>query len=108
MTLVRERLIYEIAMTIGNSQVMETMLKESLTTYLRKLNCLAGAVFRQQEREGRYYFDVVYAIPKRMRPNSVFRQALDTLPHDLDGEELDSFMTSLPIQPSSAIIVATS
>lgn len=96
MALVRERLIYEIAMTIGNSQVMETMLKESLTTYLRKLNCLAGAVFRQQEREGRYYFDVVYAIPKRMRPNSVFRQALDTLPHDLDGEELDSFMTSLP------------
>lgn len=45
----RERIFYEIAMSIGNSLTLELMLKECLSTYLRKLNCLGGAVLLKSE-----------------------------------------------------------
>lgn len=96
MALDQERLNYEIVMAIGNSQVMDVMLKESLTTYLRKLNCLAGAVFRQEEKDGVSCFNVVHAIPKRMRPDSVFRKAIDRIPSELTRTGHESYVASLP------------
>ncbi len=38
-------ILYELAMSIGNSSDLEKNLQESLRAYLRKLHCCAGAVF---------------------------------------------------------------
>lgn len=72
-----ERLYYEIAMSIGNSLDLTAMLRESLSTYLRKLNCLAGAVLRCEDGDAECRCETVYAIPKRMQKNSFLKRALD-------------------------------
>ncbi len=40
------QILFEIAMSIGSSLELESMAKQSLRTYLRKLNCPLGIVFR--------------------------------------------------------------
>ncbi|QJB55245.1 ATP-binding protein [Pseudodesulfovibrio sp. zrk46] len=95
----RERIFYEIAMSIGNSLDLEVMLKQGLSTYLRKINGLAGAVLQSRKDEsGRTSFDVVYAIPRRMRRNSAVQHGLDRIPSGLDEAELKAFLAELPKQ----------
>lgn len=96
---VRERIHYEIAMSIGNSQDLGAMLKEGLSTYLRKLNCLAGAVLQSvQDDDGRTSFETVYAIPKRMKRNSAVVDAIENVPTGIDGDALASYMATLPVR----------
>lgn len=95
----RERIFYEIAMAIGNSLDMTVMLKEGLSTYLRKINGLAGAVLQRVEDEsGRSSFEKVYAIPRRMQRNSAVREGVERLPRDLEPEALADFISTLPAQ----------
>jgi len=96
-SLVRERIYYEIAMAIGNSLELSKMLKDGLSTYLRKLNCLAGAVLRQVEGDdGLVSFETVYGIPRRMRTTSEVRAVIDRIPSGLDHKALDIFLDELP------------
>jgi len=95
----RERIYYEIAMSIGNSLDLGLMLKQGLSTYLRKLNGLAGAVLQQGEDEsGNISFKTVYAIPRRMRRNSAVREGLEQVPHCLSPEQLTAYLSELPLQ----------
>jgi len=95
---VRERLYYEIAMSIGNSLDFGEMLREGLSTYLRKLNCLAGAVLeRVEDEDGLSSFEQVYAIPKRMKRNSAVSTALEQVPGSLDAGQLQVFLAGLPV-----------
>lgn len=96
MPLVHDRIYYEIAMAIGNNTDLSAMLKESLSTYLRKLNCLAGAVLREVVREEGFSYELVHAIPKRMRPDSVFLEGLKVIPSWLDRLSRQTFLESLP------------
>ncbi|BCS89253.1 PAS domain-containing sensor histidine kinase [Pseudodesulfovibrio sediminis] len=95
-SLIQERLAYEIVMSIGNSLELVPMLREGLPTYLRKLNCLAGAVLRHVESEGTHSFETVYAIPKRMGRNSVLKTVLGLIPQELDTDAYAAFMDGLP------------
>jgi len=84
-------------MAIGNSLDFDSMLKEGLSTYLRKLNCLAGAVLQRVEDDnGLVSFRSVYAIPKRVNRNSVVKSAIEDIPSDLDPAELSDYLSSLP------------
>ena len=86
---IQERFLYEIAMSIGNSLDIEVMLKEGLSTYLRKLNCLAGAVLKRVDDDaGNSSFQLVYAIPKRMKRNAAVSEGIEHLPSELDQEAL--------------------
>lgn len=97
-SLVRERLYYEIAMAIGNSLDLSVMLKDGLSTYLRKLNCLAGAVLRSVENEdGTTSYEMVYGIPRRMKRNGAIKTALDEVPGHLGADEVMAFRASLPL-----------
>lgn len=94
----RERIYYEIAMSIGNSLDLGLMLKESLSMYLRKLNCLAGAVLMAREEDGETSFESAYAIPKRLHRNSAIRTAIENVPTSLSRQELGDYLDSLPLQ----------
>lgn len=96
MSLTRERLLYEIAMSIGNSRDLAPMLKECLPTYLRKLNLLAGAVLRTRPDDEGVSHEVAFTIPKRMSRNSAFSAAIDAVPGRLSHMEQSDFMASLP------------
>ncbi|SMN17441.1 Sensory box histidine kinase/response regulator [uncultured Candidatus Thioglobus sp.] len=53
-----DNVLYEIAISIGNSLELEDTLKESLTTILHKLNALGVAIINKNET-------TLYSIPKR-------------------------------------------
>jgi two-component system sensor histidine kinase/response regulator len=55
----RIRILYEIAMSIGNSTQLEVSLKEAMTTFARKLDATLVAVFEQER------YTPVKAIPSR-------------------------------------------
>ncbi|QGY38859.1 PAS domain S-box protein [Pseudodesulfovibrio cashew] len=96
---VYERIYYEIAMSIGNSLDLGAMLREAVSIYLRRLNCLAGAVLQQETDEaGLVSFRSIYAIPKRMRPNSAVLEAIESVPKGLDSAGVDDYLASLPEQ----------
>lgn len=96
--LIQLQVFYEIAMSIGNSLDINKMLQESLTAYLRKLNCSAGAVFRLETLpEGVCRFVPVYSIPREIKRNSTCRHALKHIPEALPPSRLPQFLPNLPI-----------
>jgi len=92
-----EHLYFEIAMSLGNSLDLKKMLKESVSTYLRKLNCMAAQVYQLDTAGCRYAsFELVYSMPRRMGTNP----AINTLRSLLPGPgnwNLDDFFASLPM-----------
>ncbi len=97
-SLIQLQVFYEIAMSIGNSLDINKMLQESLTAYLRKLNCSAGAVFKLETLpEGVYRFVPVYSIPREIKRNPTCRHALEHIPQELSPSRLPQFLPKLPI-----------
>jgi len=70
------QILYEMAMSIGDSLELEPMLKNSLSTILRKLNCSLGAIFTRSESNGIVSFDKVYNIPRNPAKNTAYQKAL--------------------------------
>jgi len=92
------QIFYEFAMSIGTSLDLNTMLRKSLSTILRKLNCfVAGVHFYQQDENGLYRFEQIFSIPRdtgRIREyNDVFTKILVCM----DQKQLDDFSKRLPI-----------
>ncbi len=91
-------LFYEIAMSIGNSLDLRTMLKESLGTYLRKLNCSAGGVLiRHKTPEGLIQYVPAYTIPSNIDRASLFGQVNDRLLRPMEDEAHARFQSGLPL-----------
>ncbi len=93
-----EQIFFEIAMSIGNSTDLEVMLRESLTIWMRRLNCLAGIVYRQTEFSAEEKgFEEVYRIPKRMRSSEILQVAQQDFTTFTSGEEIERFLDRLPL-----------
>ncbi len=95
--LLLERISFEIAMALGNTLDMNDMLREGLTTYLRKLNCVAGMVFHKQCSENRINYTKLHVVPKRLRDNPAVQAALECIPQNISSLEADKFQKSLPL-----------
>lgn len=89
-------LFYEIAMAIGGSLDLQTMLKESVFTYLKKLNCSAGGVLMLRETCGRYDYEPVFSIPRSFHNHTVYQSILSKIPHHAQASGLSDFLSSLP------------
>lgn len=101
--LIQLQVFYELAMSIGNHPEIDKMLEESLSAYLRKLNCSAGAVFRMDDKqESVCRFSTLYTIPRGIKRNPVFQQALKRIPDGLPKGQLPQFLKYLPIHGKSA------
>lgn len=86
---------YELAISIGVSLELDTMLKSALGTFLRKLNCSSGSVFLVENKTTEV--KLAYAIPHNVALNrscQVIREMLDA---QNSGEGEYSFLTELPI-----------
>ncbi|HIP72756.1 MAG TPA: GAF domain-containing protein [Anaerolineae bacterium] len=89
---------YEIAMSIGVSLDLTQMLRVSLRTFLKKLNCVSGGVLQLVEgSDGRYRFQKSYAIPRQPERNETYQAATAVIPDSLDAEQLQQFQAQLPI-----------
>ena len=90
-------LFYEIAMAIGNSLDLRKMLKESISIYLKKLNCSAGGVFLLKEEDGRYHYDLVFSIPRAFESCPTYPLVNQLMPTDIDSNALQDFLQTLPL-----------
>ena len=70
------QIAYEIAMSIGNSLEMASMLRACIPTLLRKLNCSASVVqLLIPDANGQQGFTQVYAVPRNIDQHPAFVQA---------------------------------
>ncbi len=70
------QILFEIAMSIGNSLDLQEMTKAGLRTYLRKLNCPLGVVFKRGE-DG--VLEEIVGLPRRAGEHPAIEQAKDFL-----------------------------
>ena len=61
------QIFYELAMSIGGSIHLDVMLRSTLDTFLRKLNCSSGSVYLWRTRYMR--LEPAYAIPRNLERN---------------------------------------
>ncbi len=94
------QILYEISMSIGNSLDLRKMVKEVLSVYVKKLNCMAGMVLQLDESS---CFEKIYSIPRNFDRLDKYRSILDTfLPMPDAGEASQlHFLNSLPIRFTS-------
>jgi PAS domain S-box-containing protein len=92
------QIYYEIAMSIGNRLDIRQMLQESLSVYLRRLNCTTGLVMTEEgsDAEG-WRFTPFFSIPRNLGNNAACRQALDAVPAAMSDAERAAFIDSLPL-----------
>ena len=73
------QLLYEIAIDIGGNIDIEVMLNKSMTTMLRKLNCLGGMVFADIRDGDRYRPKEIFALPHNINKNPAYSAAVGQL-----------------------------
>lgn len=91
------QIIYEISMEIGTSLDLNRMLRNSLFSILRKLNCFIGAIFALKLEKNRKYFKEIYSIPRNPYNNKTYQKTLKDIPILLDNSQRDEFYKNLPI-----------
>jgi hypothetical protein len=95
------QLYYEIAMSIGLTLDLNKMLKVALTSYLKNLNCSAGAIIQLKKKSPKkYMFRKLYIIPRKLQENEVYRQVINLLSVPFDETELNTFKKKLPFSAS--------
>lgn len=88
---------YEFSMAIGQSLDLKTMLRKSISTILRKLNCQAGGVLTLKKISSKYMcLEQVFSIPRDTQRIEAYQQAIDSLPNKITVEWLESFTQVLP------------
>jgi len=96
------RLSYEIAMSIGLTLDLNKMLKVALTSYLKNLDCVAGAIFQQRKKGRRQFvYHASYTVPRNIKDNPDYQQIIKQLSRSFDQGELDKFRKKLPLIGSS-------
>ncbi|WP_169727837.1 PAS domain-containing sensor histidine kinase [Desulfovibrio inopinatus] len=84
-------------MSLGNSLNMDEMLREGLTAYLRKLNCVAGMVLQRQQEDQTVQYKHIYVVPRRLRNTFSVETALQCIPQNIAPDVADMFHAQLPI-----------
>ncbi len=102
------QVLFEIAMSIGNSLDLDVMLQESVSNYLRKLNCLAGCVLTlekvgddKSDDSPHFHYTKHYSIPRDIYGNKACQAAMKQIPKQLSGSQLDDFLRTLPLRGES-------
>lgn len=73
----REKVLYEISMSIGNSLDIDLMCKDFLSTLLKKLTITTAAIIRDKDEIT--MDDVVFSIPRRIKNNHSYIDSLNDI-----------------------------
>jgi len=84
-------------MSIGSSIDLKKMLKTSLSTYLRKLNCSAGGILYLDKNDKDQRYRSIITIPRNPRSNIAYQYALEHSTYKMDSREQERFRSKLPI-----------
>jgi PAS domain S-box-containing protein len=91
------RVFYEIALAIGNSQDLFTMLKNSMLSYLHNLNCSAACVIRfKSKSDGTFATINEFSIPYAIQVKRIFQQAMDSIPDTLTQFQHRTLLDQMP------------
>lgn len=92
------QVFYEIAMSIGKSLNLSDMLKSALLAYLRKLNCVAGMVYRLK-KSGKSWFQLegVFSIPYTLNIQSSYPEIWKIISARFSEDRLIEFKSGLPV-----------
>jgi PAS domain S-box-containing protein len=92
------QVFYEISMEIGNSLNLVEMLRSGLMSYLRKLNCTAGSVYRLRQNADNSYTAInEFSIPYTIEIIQGMQDAIQLIPEKFMEPELAGFRQRLPI-----------
>ncbi len=92
------QVFFELAMSIGSSLDLKEMVKTTLISYLRKLNCSSGAVLQLfQNDSGINFYKSVISIPYKSSFSSEFKEVFKLIPNNSDLKTLEEFSSLLPI-----------
>lgn len=90
--------LYELAMSTGTSLDLTKMLRQWVSTILRKVNCSAGGVhFIRQKGENTYILERIYSIPRNPERITEYQVALASIPTTMTSIELAETREELPI-----------
>ncbi len=96
------QIFYEISMSIGRSLDSDKMLRQSLSTYLKKLNCSAGGILLlKEDSNGSFSYEQIYSIPRKVNHNKSYQSALKNISQSLTGNQIAEFQKRLPINGRS-------
>ncbi len=92
------QLYYEIAMSIGLTLDLNKMLKVGLTSYLKNLNCMAGAILHlKQKGQNKYAYRMIYTSPRHFQESDVYQRVLHLLSSTFNLNEVNHFRKKLPL-----------
>ncbi len=95
------QIYYEMAMAINDASELPQMLKQSLTTMVRKLNCCAGGIHLLDiEPDSLPGFYPAATIPRTSARIASYAEALAQLPQPPTRDSLDQFSERLPLSGS--------
>jgi signal transduction histidine kinase/CheY-like chemotaxis protein len=101
--LIQVQVLYEIAMSIGNNLDLDKMLQNSLSVFLRKLNCSAGAVFEIiKTEETDIQIEPIYSIPRRIDHLNAYQESILKIPNRPDYDDIKEFANQLPLVGTGA------
>ncbi len=93
------QVFFEMAMSVGTSNNLIEMSKNALLTYLRKLNCSFGAIYKLKLTEhSSYYYEKILSIPFKNKDENKFNIFNKLIPQCLSLEELCVFEAEMPIE----------
>lgn len=91
------QIFYEISMSIGTSLDLHKMIKTALFTYLKKLNCAAGAVLQlKKEKPGDFKCHKIYSIPRNIESLKSYKETFNIFKLSGDIETLETNKKMLP------------
>ncbi|MDA3941465.1 MAG: ATP-binding protein [Spirochaetia bacterium] len=99
--IVKIQLLYEIAMSIGNSLDLKVMLKQSLTVFLNKLNCSAGGVLFYRQSQSGYKLNDTFVIPRSFYLNSKYKEIERKMQKVMGMDEKKERLASLPVSETN-------
>ncbi len=91
------QLLYEIALSIGSSLDLRTMLRGCLSTILKKLNCSAGTIYQIKESRDQTSCEPLYAIPRDLQKNIAHQVAKEHICQPFMHVEWKIIEQELPI-----------
>ncbi len=91
------QIYYEISMSIGSSLNINKMLKQSLSTYMRKLNCFSGVILQKLGDSDNIGFEKVMSLPFIISKNKSYHIYKDMLSMPFTSKSYKDFMATLPI-----------
>ncbi|MBK9392339.1 MAG: PAS domain-containing protein [Bacteroidetes bacterium] len=91
----------ELALTIGSRMDLYEMLRDSLSGYVHKLDCIDGIVYQiKPGNKDSYYAENIFCIPYAIFAKGTFTEPESLKTFFSSKEELDAYRLSLPITGS--------